>query len=123
MGIETLNIHELPYPALEINKDRCIIDVNSLAKDISVTKCTNCWNTFGKLASIPEHDKIFFEKNNCAPEGGTMCMHCKADQALSKQEHTIIEEKIGDTLWEIHWIPSGDDTYIHYGIDITNETR
>ncbi len=114
-----INIHELPYPALEINKKRNIIDLNKLAKDIGVVSDSHCWDTFGQRASIPERDRAFFEKHRRAPDGGTKCTHCGADEALSKQEHIIEEVKIGDTLWEIHWIPTGSETYIHYGIDIT----
>ena len=119
MAEKGLSVHDLPYPAIEINRNRNIVDMNKLAEDIGVAADTYCWDTFGKRASIPAQDRAFYEKHGRIPADGTMCVHCRAEEALSKQEHIIVEEKIGDTLWEIHWIPTGPDTYVHYGIDIT----
>lgn len=114
-----IDIHKLPFAALEINKNREIIDLNKPAKDIGVVAGTHCWDTYGKRASIPKQDRDFMKKYNKVPDGETMCIHCKADKAIAKNIHIVVEEKIGDTLWEIHWVPTGQATYIHYGIDIT----
>ena len=118
-----INIHELPYPALEINKKREIIDLNKLAIGIGTVAGTHCWDTFGQKASITKQDRTFFEKYNRVPEGGIKCTHCRADEALSKQEHIVENVTIGEILWEVHWIPTGTETYIHYGIDITQRNH
>jgi hypothetical protein len=56
-------MNSLPYPAMLIHKDRVVLAVNSAAKEIGVVEMTNCWDTFGKLASIPPEDRAYFEKH------------------------------------------------------------
>ncbi len=109
-------MNSLPYPAMLISKERKIITANQKAIEIGVEIGSFCWDTFGKRASIPEKDKIYYEKNNTVPSQGIQCTFCKANAALTSQEP--INEKIpaDDITYDTYWIPLTDDIYLHYAI-------
>jgi hypothetical protein len=111
----------IPYAAMIIHQDRVLLAANQAALNIGVVPGTNCWDTFGKLASIPEEDRKYFEQHSNAPDGGTRCYFCEADNALASRQPVTREEMIGSTLWEIHWVPVGDKVYLHYAVDITGK--
>ena len=106
----------LPYPAMLIRKDRRIITVNEVAKDMGVIVGSFCWDTFGKKASISGKDREYYEKNNTVPQKGIKCTFCRADEALVSQKP--INEKIpaGDITYDTFWIPLNDEIYLHYAI-------
>ena len=105
----------LPYPAMLIRRDRKIIAVNKLARDLGVGVGTYCWDTFGKRASISEQDKKIFESNGTVPQG-INCTFCKADKALASMQ--AVNEKIpaGDIAYDTYWVPLTADVYLHYAI-------
>ena len=111
----------LSFPAVIINKERILIYANKEAEKIDVLTGTHCWDTFGKQASISEDDKNRFQQINEIPAKGIKCTFCMADNAMESQ--TIIKKviQIGETLYEIYWIPIDENTFLHYGIDITEK--
>ena len=111
----------LPFPAVIISRKRILIYANKEAEKIDVLTGTHCWDTFGKQASISDDDKKKFEKNNEIPAKGIKCTFCMADKALETQTNTKEITKIGETLFEINWIPIDENTFLHYGIDITEK--
>jgi hypothetical protein len=111
----------IPYAAMIIHQDRVLLAANQAALNIGVVPGTNCWDTFGKLASIPEEDRKYFEQIGKAPDGGTRCYFCEGDHALKSQQTMVREEKLGDTVWQIYWVPVGEKVYLHYAIDITGK--
>lgn len=111
----------LPYAAMLIHKDRVVLAANSGAKEIGVVEMTNCWDTFGKLASIPPEDREYFEKHGKAPESGTKCHFCRGDEALKKQELVVEDVEAGGKVWETHWVPVGRKIYLHYAVDVTDK--
>jgi len=66
-----------------------------------------------------EHKKIIEEKGIIPPDA--KCEFCKADVALEKQEPIISEIEDNGTFYKVWWVPIGEDEYIHYLIDITEE--
>ncbi len=111
----------LPYAAMLIHRDRIVLAANRLVLEMGVVVGTNCWDTFGKRVSIPDEDRAYVEKHNRAPESGTKCTHCLADEALDKDEPVNVDVKIGETIWDTYWIPVGEGIYLHYGIDVTKK--
>lgn len=111
----------IPYAAMIIHQDRVLLAANQAAINIGVVPGTNCWDTFGKLASIPELARKYFEQHGKAPDGVTRCYFCEADHALATQQPVVKEEKLGGIVWEIHWVPVGEKAYLHYAIDITGK--
>jgi hypothetical protein len=109
----------LPFPAIIISKERVVIYANKSAKDFEVFEGTHCWDTFGKQLSISEEDKAKFATSKSFPVKGIKCIFCQADKAIDLQEHTIKVEKIGETVFEIHWNPLDNNMFLHYGIDVT----
>ena len=111
----------IPVPAMIISKERIIQAANKAAVEYGVVPGTNCWNTYGKLASISKEAREYFQAHGEAPQGGVMCYFCEAKRALASQAPVTRVEKIGDTLWEIHWTPVGPKEYLHYAFDITGK--
>ncbi|MBF0293509.1 MAG: hypothetical protein HQK86_15280 [Nitrospinae bacterium] len=109
----------IPYTAMIVHQDRVLLAANQAAIGIGVVPGTNCWDTFGKLASIPQEDRDHFEKHGKAPDGGTKCHFCEADHALASGKPVVKEVKLGDTVWETYWVPVGEKVYLHYAIDVT----
>lgn len=107
-------LEEIPYPALLINKDRMVVDMNLLAENAGMGKNMYCWDTFGKKASISEKDKTYFEENGGVPDEGIKCSFCLADKALKEQEEVVIDLIVGDDTYETHWKPVNNEQYIHY---------
>lgn len=111
----------LPFPAVIVSKERILVYANKEAEKIEVIPGTHCWDTFGKQASISDADKKRFATNNKIPAKGIKCTFCMADKALETQEETKTITKIGETLFELYWIPLDKNTFFHYGIDITEK--
>ena len=114
-----IDLDELHTVALEVSRQRKIIAVNKLAAEFGVKIGTHCWDTFGKRTSISCEAREYYERYNKVPEEGIKCIFCMADEALERQEHIITEVTIGEDIWETHWIPTGRDTFFHFGINIT----
>ena len=114
-----MDLDELHTVALEINRQRKIIAVNKLAEYFGVKVGTYCWDTFGKRASISCEAREYFERYKKVPDDGIKCVFCMADKALERQEHIIREVTIGEDLWETHWIPTGEETFFHFGVNIS----
>ena len=111
----------LPYAAMLIHKDRIILAANKLAREIGVEVGTNCWNTFGKLASIRKADKEYFEQHHKGPDCGTKCHFCMAEEALSSQKTVHLDVQADDIVWDTYWVPLNPEIYLHYAIDVTKE--
>ena len=114
-----MDLDELHTVALEINRQRKIIAVNKLAKDLGVQVGTHCWDTFGKKASISCEAREFFERYNRVPTEGIKCVFCMADEALDRQMYIVKQVTIGEDIWETHWMPTGKETFFHFGVNIT----
>lgn len=114
---ESLNralLNALPFPAMLINRDRTLLACNQAAAEMGVVPGTHCWDTFGKLASIPAEDKEFFITEGRPPEGGTRCTFCQGDQALDTQEHQNTQVDTGEAVFDTYWVPLTPDIYLHY---------
>ena len=111
-------LDNFPYPLMLISKQRIILNKNQLAKKMGVQTGKYCWDTFGQCASIPEQDKIVFDKTGNPPIGGTRCVFCQADKALSSGSEQRKEVTAGGIVWDTYWIPTSDDTFLHFGIQV-----
>ena len=111
----------LPFPAVIVSNERILIYANKEAKKIDVLTGTHCWDTFGKQASISDDDKMKFQQINEIPTKGIKCTFCMADKALETQTIAKKVVSIGETQFEIFWVPIDENIFLHYGIDITEE--
>lgn len=115
-ALNEMLMDSLPYPALLVHRDRRIIAANKVARDMGVEVASYCWDTFGKRESIPENDKIFFERNGSVPSQGIKCTFCKADEALSSKQPINQKIPAGDITYDTYWVPLTADVYLHYAI-------
>ena len=111
----------LQFPAVIINKERILIYANKEAEKLDILTGTHCWDTFGKQASISDDDKMRFQQEKEIPAKRIKCTFCMADNALESQTIQKKVTQIGETLFEIYWIPIDENSFFHYGVDITNK--
>ncbi len=118
--LNELLLDSLPHLAMLIRKDRTVLAANRLARDAGAKVGGYCWRDFAKSDFIPEEDKKYIDEHKKAPPGGTCCYFCLADKALRSQEPARNPElDAWGKIWDTHWIPLDEQTYLHYAIDIT----
>ena len=108
-----------PHPLMLISKQRIVLNKNQLAEKMGVEAGKYCWDTFGQCASIPEQDKVVFDETGNPPLGGTRCIFCQADKALSSGSEQRKKVTAGGIVWDTYWVPTGHDTFLHFGIQIS----
>jgi len=124
LRLNEILLDSLPHPAMLIRKDRTILAANRIARQLGAKVGEYCWQSFGQSEFIPEKDKQYINDHKQVPPGGTCCVFCQADEALDKQFRTgNAEVKAWDKIWDMHWIPLDEETYLHYGIDVTHISR
>lgn len=117
-------LDSLPHPAMLIRKDRTILAVNSVARQLGAKVGGLCWQDFGQSEFIPDKDKQYINDHKQIPPGGTFCVFCMADEALDKQFRTgNAEIRAWDKIWDMNWIPLDEETFLHYAIDVTYITK
>jgi hypothetical protein len=112
------DLESLDCPAMEIDAQRRIVALNSLAEEAGIRRGEFCWDSFGKRASISAADRAFFEAHGRVPEGGIRCGFCRADEALRTGEPVIEILDLGGAKFETHWEPTGNGTYLHYAFPV-----
>jgi signal transduction histidine kinase len=122
--LNELLLNSLPNPAILTSRDRVILAANRMAEEIGAKKGGYCWKDFGHCEFLPERDREYAHKHGSAPSEGTMCAHCRADEAFDTNRPTNDPEvKAFGRLWDTWWIPIDKDTLLHYAIDITSRKQ
>lgn len=117
-------LDRFPHPLMRIRADRTILWANQAAREAGARTGGLCWRDFGKSDYIPEEHKAYIRRRNSAPPGGTQCVFCLADAALSSQEPANDPEvRAFKGVWDIHWLPINMTTYLNYAMDITDRKR
>ena len=118
--LNELLLDSLPHIAMLIRKDRRVLAANRLARDVGAKVGDYCWQSFGRGEFIPEEDKKYIQEYKKAPPGGACCYFCLADKAFQSQKPTRNPEiELWGKIWDVHWVPLDEQTYLHYAIDIT----
>jgi len=124
LRLNEILLDSLPHPTMLIRKDRMILAANRIARQLGAKIGELCWRSFGQTEFIPDKDKQYIKDHKEIPPGGTHCIFCKADEALEKQIHADNPEvKAWDKIWDMHWIGLDEETFLHYGIDVTHISR
>ncbi|MFH1970058.1 MAG: PAS domain S-box protein [Verrucomicrobiota bacterium] len=118
-----LLLDSLLHPAMLIRRDRTVVAVNRIAREMGVAVGRYCWQSFGRCEYIPPADRQYFEQHGTQPPDGTHCTFCLADVALLANEPTHTEVTAFGRMWDAWWVPSEADTYLHYAIDITEHKQ
>ncbi len=123
--LRTTLLDGIPHPTMLIRKDRIILAANRHARDLGVQIGGYCGIEFGRrvyYADGPEDSPIAGESFNTS--GNFKCRFCKADQAFEKKApvSTLGLEASG-RFWDAYWIPIDEDTYLYYGIDVTEHKK
>ena len=120
--LRTTLIENLPYPTMLINKNREVIFANQVALDVGAIIGGLCWRDFGHSEFISNEVKDYIDQFKEMPACGTHCTFCLADDSLKMDEMKIDPEvEAFGHIWETYWIPVGNDTYLHFSINITDK--
>jgi PAS domain S-box-containing protein len=112
----------IPYPTMLIRKDRIILAANRHARDLGVQIGGYCGTEFGlRVYNADGSESSPTAGESASASGDFKCKFCKADQAFEKKApvSTLGLEASG-RFWDAYWIPIDEDTYLHYGIDVTD---
>lgn len=115
-------VRGIPNPAWLINKNRIIIEQNSISETLGTKVGDYCWLSINKGLTISEENKRYFETYGI-PAPGTKCTFCKADECLEQEKPFDIELFIDNKYYEVWFIPIDKDIYLHYAVDITKHKR
>jgi len=113
-------IEALPYPTMLIKKDRTVVFANKVARQVGAVVGGTCWEDFGQSEYISDEAKVYINQHQGKPPCGTHCTFCLADTALDEGFSAVAPEiQAFGRIWETHWVPVGEDVYLHYSLDIT----
>ncbi|MFQ5980378.1 MAG: PAS domain S-box protein [Candidatus Heimdallarchaeota archaeon] len=89
--------------ALVLRSDRTVVASNQAGVETGAIPGQRCFATWGQRDDP--------------------CPWCRAPMALAtgKAQHIVVEA-LG-IVWDAHWIPLGNDLYLHYAFDITERRR
>ncbi|MEJ2154179.1 MAG: sigma 54-interacting transcriptional regulator [Desulfobacteraceae bacterium] len=118
-------IDTLPYPAMLVRRDRIILAANLPALNLGARIGDFCNNGFGRHAI----GSVSAELVQCNAAGTAFtknikCGFCLADQAMETKKPQVSKEmEAFGGIWDLFWIPVDQETYLHYGIDVTEQRR
>ncbi|MDI6601199.1 MAG: hypothetical protein QME46_05400 [Thermoanaerobacteraceae bacterium] len=109
----------LPSPAWLVLRERRILVQNKAAASLFGTKIGDyCWERVLAGGNLPDEYREALEKNG-SPLPDTKCCFCRGDEALDMNEPVNCEVELSGTIWDIWWVPLGEDIYLHYATDVT----
>ena len=115
----------LPHPAMLIQgSNKLVLAANRIASDFGVRVGGHCWREFGKTDYLSVTDRELIEEYPIIvpAELGVKCTFCKGDECFyegSEQQDPCVNAF--GKMWDTYWIRCGDDVYLHYAIDITEQ--
>lgn len=122
--LNSILLDSIPHPALLVNRNRVVIAANKLAKDAGTLIGGFCWRDFGHCLYLNEEDLKRVNSPCMDKDKVIACNFCEANYALAESKCRNIEKLLGDTYWDIYWIPTQEDgVYLHYAIDITERKK
>jgi PAS domain S-box-containing protein len=116
-------VDTLPHPAMLVRRDRTVLAANRPALDRGARIGDPCNSGFGRQAvGVASADSV--QCTTQGPKAGCThkCGFCLADQAMEARQSKIRTgmQAFGG-IWDLFWIPVDRDTYLHYGIDVTEQ--
>ncbi|AEF94460.1 response regulator receiver modulated diguanylate cyclase with PAS/PAC sensor [Desulfotomaculum nigrificans CO-1-SRB] len=114
-----LMLEGIPNPAWLVSRKRRILAQNKAASALFGTKVGDyCWKRVLGGGNLPDEYREAYEKNG-SPLPGTKCYFCRGDEALAGNKPLNSEVELGGNIWDMWWIPLGEDVYLHYATDVT----
>lgn len=109
-------LEALPNPAWLISRDLRVVAQNRAAQELFGAKEGQyCWKGIWKMRFISELQRRHYLGRG-TPLPGTMCSFC---EALRNGEKVSREVKVGESFWEVWWVPVSKGLFLYYVDDIT----
>ncbi|HDZ86328.1 MAG TPA: hypothetical protein ENH57_01415, partial [Actinobacteria bacterium] len=122
--LNELVLDSLPHPALLISKDRVVFAANKIAKEIGAVVGGICWRDFGHSTYLSKAHRNTIAKTTKLAGCGAHCTFCLADEGLDEKKSIKKPAvKAYGQILDIYWVPIGEDVYLHYSIDITEQKK
>lgn len=118
-----LLLDSLPHPAMLINTSRKVLAANKCALEVGVIVGDYCWKEFGKCLYLSNENREHSKNDPDTP--GIRCTFCLADEAMSGEFNPRNDPAVNafDRVWDTHWVPLDQETYLHYAVDITERDQ
>jgi PAS domain S-box-containing protein len=114
-----LLLNAIPHVALLITKERKILALNKVTRELGAKPDDYCWQAIHKMATIGSEALEHYERSG-KPLPGTRCSFCLADEAMKAQKPMSREVDALGRTWDTWWVPIDSEAYLHYAIDITD---
>ena len=116
---EQINFNEilldsLPYPALLIDKNRCILAFNKFACEIGAAYKSDAWELFDHHPNC--HQKLFHELNKCFFCYAANCLETKSSVKCFEHFHN-------NRYWQMNLLHVYENIFLFFAIDITENKK
>lgn len=109
LRLNKMLLDALPHPAMLINKNRIILAANERAKNMGAFVGEKCFNGFSTCKSICRNTDD--------------CCFCKRGLDINDMDAKNLEIEAYGRIWDAWWKPVGNNSFLHYSIDITDIRR
>ncbi|MDS1029303.1 PAS domain S-box protein [Bacillota bacterium LX-D] len=114
-----LMLEGIPNPVWLVSRKRRILAQNKAASSLFGIKIGDyCWERVFGGGNLPDEYREALKKSG-SPLPGTKCYFCLGDEALDKNAPMNSEVELRGNIWDMWWIPLGEDVYLHYATDVT----
>jgi signal transduction histidine kinase len=124
--LSRLLLDSLPHPAQLIRKDRVVLAQNRIAQQIGSRVGDYCWRSFGQARYLSPQDKKRAAESEKNPNllKDIKCTFCLMDGSFDEKRPVNTPRlEMFDRVWDVWWVPTGRDTYLHYAIDVTEQEK
>lgn len=103
-ALNQMLLDSLPCVALLLRMpDRVVVAANKAGRDAGAVPGEKCFATWGQREEP--------------------CPWCLAPSAMATGESQHLQVDALDVIWDAHWYRLGEDLYLHYAFDVTEEVR
>jgi PAS domain S-box-containing protein len=116
--IMDLLLNAIPHVALLATRERKVLALNRVTKELGARTGDYCWRAIHKLEHISGEEREHYERCQ-KPLPRTKCSFCLADEAMKARKALSSEVSALGRVWDTWWVPINEEVYLHYAIDIT----
>ncbi len=117
-------LDSLPHPAMLIRRDQTILAANKKARNLGAMIGGTCWRGFGFNRHISKHQENMTAGGHRLSGSESHCTFCRSKEVFEKNKSIVSHDiESNEKIWDVWWVPIGEDLLLHYGIDITKRKK
>jgi len=109
LKLNNILLDAIPHPAMLVDKNRIILAANEKSRDMGAVVGSNCYDGFSTCKTICQNQEN--------------CCFCNRGLDLNSMDSKNLEIEAYEGIWNVWWVPVGNNAFLHYSIDITDIRR